>query len=111
MPADPYAEGVKPPQGKQVIFYKAAKDLEKTRQPLESVMPSLYMNSEDASQRSLLETTIIDTQKEAMVQFITGSRDIESEWEAYKASLESVGLSEYLQILQKAYDASAFASR
>ena len=111
MPADPYAEGVKPPQGTQVLFYKAAKDLDKTRQPLESVMPSLYMNSEDASQRSLLETTIIDTQKEAMVQFITGSRDIESEWEAYKASLESVGLSEYLQILQKAYDASAFASR
>ncbi len=108
---DPYADDVKPLDGRQVLLYKGAKQLSETRQPLESVMPDLYMSAEDAAQRSLYETTIIDTQKEAMVQFITGTRDIESEWDAYVASLESVGLNEYLQILQKAYDASVFASK
>ena len=46
---------------------------------------------------------------EEEVEFLTGEKDIDSEWESYKASLESIGLSRYLEMLQNAYNASSFA--
>ncbi|MBP3544656.1 MAG: hypothetical protein J6J86_10545, partial [Lachnospiraceae bacterium] len=106
---NPYAEDVKPLDGRQIVMYNASLEHEKVRQPLETVMPDLYMSEEDTAEMSLLSTNVQDTQKEFMVQFITGEKDIDSEWESYKSSLENVGLSRYLELLQKAYDASSFA--
>lgn len=105
---DPYAEGVIPNEGRQVVLYKGSLDHEKVRQPLESVLPDLFMTEEEAAEMSLLSTNIQDTQKEAMVQFITGAKDIDSEWEAYKTSIKNVGLNRYLEIWQASYDDSAF---
>ena len=105
---DPYAEGVIPTEGRQVVLYKGSLDHEKVRQPLESVLPDLYMTEEQAAEMSLLSTTVQDTQKEAMVQFITGAKDIDSEWDAYVTNLENVGLARYLEIWQESYDNSAF---
>ena len=106
---DPYAEDVKPLYGRLVIMYKDSKEQEKVRQPLESVMPDLYMNQEDASELALLKTNVMDTQKEYMVQFITGEKDIDSNWDNYIAALNNVGAQRYLELLQNAYDVSAFA--
>ena len=105
---DPYAEGVVPLAGRQVLLYNGSLDHEKVRQPLDSVLPDLYMSEDQAAEMSLLTTTIQDTQKEAMVQFITGAKDIDSEWDSYIKSLENVGLSRYLEIWQQSYDNSAF---
>ena len=43
------------------------------------------------------------------MQFITGVKDIDAEWDTYKSTLENVGLSRYLELLQVAYDASSFS--
>lgn len=106
---DPYAEGVKPLDGRQIVMYRASLEHQAVQQPLESVMPDLYMSEADTAEMSLLSTSVQDTQKEFMVQFITGVKDIDSEWDSYKSSLESVGLSRYLELLQKAYDESSFS--
>lgn len=106
---DPYAEGVKPLVGRQIVLYRASKEHEKVRQSLESVLPDLYMSEADAEEMALVKTTLSNSQNMAMVEFITGTRDIDSEWEGYLADLEKQGLSRYLELLQKAYDASAFA--
>lgn len=106
---DPYAEDVLPLNGRQIVMYNASLEHQKVQQPLESVMPDLYMSDTDAAEMSLLSTSIQDTQKELMVQFITGEKDIDKDWESYKASLESVGLSRYLEMLQNAYNESSFA--
>lgn len=108
---DPYAEGVKPMNGRQIVMYRASLEHEKVRQPLESVMPDLYMTEANAAEMSLLSTTINDTQREMLVQFVTGVKDIENDWESYKSSLESVGLSRYIELLQEAYDSSSFAAK
>lgn len=108
---NPYAEDVMPLTGRQLVLYKASKEHEKYAQPIESVMPQLYMSSENISELNLLQTNIVDTQKEALVQFITGTKDIDGEWENYKQSLENVGLSRYLEILQQEYDASIYAAQ
>lgn len=106
---NPYAEGIKPLTGRQIVMYRASQEHEKVKQPLESVMPELYMSETNAAEMSLLSTTINDTQRELMVQFITGVKDIDKDWDSYKSSLESVGLSRYLELLQQAYDDSSFS--
>ncbi|MBO6239714.1 MAG: extracellular solute-binding protein [Butyrivibrio sp.] len=106
---DPYADDVKPLNGRQVVMYKASKEMEKYRQDISTVMPDLYMSSEDSAEMSLLKTNITDTQKQYMTQFITGERAIDTDWDNYLDALENVGLQRYLEMLQKAYDSSAFS--
>lgn len=108
---DPYADDVKPLSGRLVVMYRGSLDHQAVRQPLESVLPSLYMSSEDANEMSLTKTNVSDTQKEYMVDFITGKKDIDAEWDNYVNALKSVGLDTYLEMLQKAYDASAFSGK
>ena len=108
---NPYAEGVAPLTGRQIVLYRASKEHEKVRQSLESVLPDLYMSEADAEEMSLIKATLTNTQNSALVEFITGSKDIETGWESYKNDLENQGLSRYLELLQKAYDASAFAKK
>ena len=43
------------------------------------------------------------------MQFITGAKDIDAEWDGYISALNNVGLERYLELLQKAYDESSFA--
>ena len=106
---NPYAEDVKPLNGRQVVMYKASLEHQKVQQSLDSVMPDLYMSQADSSEMSLIKTNVMDTQKEYMVQFITGAKNIDSEWDSYLKALDNVGLAIYLELLQKAYDESAFA--
>jgi len=106
---NPYAEDVKPLNGRQVVMYKASLEHQKVQQSLDSVMPDLYMSQADSSEMSLIKTNVMDTQKEYMVQFITGAKNIDSEWDSYLKALDTVGLARYLELLQKAYDESAFA--
>lgn len=49
--------------------------------------------------RSVIMTYI----QEARVAFITGEKNINTEWENYLDELESIGLSKYLEVAQKAY--------
>jgi len=41
-----------------------------------------------------------------LVRFITGDRNINTEWDAYVKQLENLGLKRYLEIQQDAYDQS-----
>ena len=75
---NPYAEDVKPLNGRQVVMYKASLEHQKVQQSLDSVMPDLYMSQADSSEMSLIKTNVMDTQKEYMVQFITGAKNIDS---------------------------------
>lgn len=106
---DPYAADVKPLVGRQIVLYRASKEHEKVRQSLESVLPDLYMSEADAEEMSLIKTTLMNTQNLAMVEFITGSKNVETDWQSYQQDLENLSLSRYLELLQNAYDASPFA--
>lgn len=108
---DPYADDVAPLTGRQVVLYQGSLGHQAVSQSLQSVLPELYMSTEDTTTMSLLKTNVNDTQSEYMTQFITGAMDIndDSAWQAYLDALESVGLSEYLELLQKAYDESVYA--
>lgn len=106
---DPYAPDVKPLAGRQVLMYKGSKDQESVRQPLESVLPDLYTPEEDIEELTLLKTTIMDYTRESIVGFVTGAMDVEKDWDAYIKQMNSLGLSRYIELLQKSYDISSFA--
>lgn len=106
---DPYAEGVSPMDGRQILMYKGSLLHEAVRQPLESVLPALYFTEEVSEQIALLKTAVTDYQQESMVSFITGEMSLDADWETYIDTLNSIGLEEYLSLYQEAHDASAFA--
>lgn len=108
---NPYAEDVLPLNGRQIVMYNASLEHAKYAQPMESVMPELYMSEDNAAELAFLKTNVTDTHREAFVQFVTGAKDIDAEWENYLQNLENVGLSQYLSILQAAYDSSVFSQK
>ncbi len=57
---------------------------------------------------SLVKSTLQPSQNEWLAQFVTGAKSVETDWEEYLTAMENQGLSEYLQLLQDAYDQSPF---
>ncbi len=108
---DPYAEDVKPLDGRQILMYKGSLEHEKVRQPLESVLPSLYFSEEVAEDIALIKTTVMDNANTSLVRFVTGDLDIEKDWDNYVNELSNIGLDDYLSMWQSAYDASSFAAK
>ena len=108
---DPYSPDVAPLDGRQIVMYKGSLLYEKVRQPLESVLPTLYFSEEVSEEIALIKTAVSDYQKESMVAFITGDMSLDSDWDSYVATLDSIGLEDYLSLYQEAYDASAFAAK
>lgn len=70
------------------------------------VLPLHFWMAEDvadmyAQYRTEFESFI----KQNMAAFITGQKDPEADWDSYLRNLKSIGLDEYLSIVQTAYDA------
>jgi putative aldouronate transport system substrate-binding protein len=57
-----------------------------------------------ATEVATLQTNIDNFVQQNSLQFITGSKNIDSEWDAYVKGLEGLGLKRFLEIQQTAYD-------
>ncbi|MFG1819327.1 ABC transporter substrate-binding protein [Kribbella sp. NPDC049174] len=57
-----------------------------------------------AGEVATLQTNIENYVQQNSLQFITGSKNIDSDWDAYVKGLEGLGLKRYLEIQQAAYD-------
>ncbi|TCC32455.1 extracellular solute-binding protein [Kribbella sindirgiensis] len=68
--------------------------------PSTSVWPDPSLSSELATLQTNLNTYVNQNQ----LAFITGSKNIDTEWDAYVKGLESTGMPRYLEINQQAYD-------
>ena len=53
---------------------------------------------------SMLQTNIKNYIEQSELQFITGNKDLNKDWDAYVKGLENLKMSRYLEILQKAYE-------
>ena len=67
-------------------------------------VPPLYMDEETSFEFNELETNLKSCVNTAMAQFITGVRDIDTEWDAFQEELKSFGLERYLEIYQAQYE-------
>jgi putative aldouronate transport system substrate-binding protein len=59
-----------------------------------------------ADELSLLTQNITDYIETSALGFVTGSMNLETDWDAYVQGLEGLGLARYLEINQQQYDAS-----
>ena len=76
---------------------------------MESVLPSLYYSNDVINELSMLKTTITDYVNEMLVAFVTGSKNIDTDWDAYMSQLKTLGVERYMQIIQETYNESPFA--
>jgi putative aldouronate transport system substrate-binding protein len=68
--------------------------------PQTSVWPDPALGSELAT----LQTNLDSYVSQAQLAFITGSKNIDSGWDAFVKGLDSTGMKRYLEIQQQAYD-------
>ena len=80
------------------VMYKNANILN------DEIWPRPYFAAEDMGRLNELRTDLFNTVAEKKASWIAGNGDIDAEWDAYIASLKTMGLDEFVQILQKTYD-------
>jgi putative aldouronate transport system substrate-binding protein len=66
----------------------------------------VWIDPADSSEAASLQTNIESYTTQNTLAFITGSKNIDTDWDAYVAGFDRLGLPRYLEILQAAYDKS-----
>ena len=66
--------------------------------------PRPYYAPEDATTIANLQTDIFNIVEENKADWILGRADVEEDWDKYLKELKSVGIEEYMEIMQKSYD-------
>ncbi len=68
---------------------------------------SLWVDPATLDESSILQTNIRNYIEQNALQFVTGNKDLDKDWDSYVKGLENLKLGRYLEILQSAYDASS----
>jgi putative aldouronate transport system substrate-binding protein len=84
-----------------------ATELYKGHEPKE-LFPAwaIWIDPASSDEATLLATNIKSYIEQNELQFITGNKDLNKDWDSYVKGLENLKLSRYLEIQQKAYDTS-----
>ncbi len=94
----------------EVILYEQTRDnYEPYAQPEEMTLPPLYFGEDAAQFVAEITPTVEAYVDETLARAIAGQIDIEAEWENYLASLEAMGLSQFIASHQEVYDAAQSA--
>jgi putative aldouronate transport system substrate-binding protein len=93
-------------------LFEATKNNYDGKQPKE-VFPywALWIDPNSADQASLLQTNITNYVNQSALQFITGSKNLDKDWDAYVKGFDGLDLKSYLDIMQKSYDSSTFSKK
>ncbi len=67
----------------------------------------VWVDPADASEMATLQTNIENYVAQNSLQFITGSKNLDTDWDAYVQGFQGLGLPRYLELLQAAYDKSS----
>ena len=87
------------------LLHVAAKTYEPYQQPRELVIPPLSFTEEQATALADPEATITQYVNQMFTAFVRGETDIDAGWDQYLATLEQMGLANFIQVYQDAYDA------
>lgn len=68
-------------------------------------VPALLYSGDDNTTFTQYNTAIGDYAKIAIVEFITGKRSVDDDWDAYLADLDKLGYADMISLIQKTYDA------
>lgn len=68
-------------------------------------MPPLLYSGDDSTTFTQLQTAVNDYAKIAIVEFITGKRDLDKDWDSYLADLNKLGYNDMIDLIQRTYSA------
>ncbi|MFC7620239.1 ABC transporter substrate-binding protein [Microlunatus sp. GCM10028923] len=68
---------------------------------------SVWVAPENASELATLQTNIESYIAQSSVEFMTGSKNLDTDWDSYVAGFEGMGLPRYKELLQTSYRDSA----
>ncbi len=71
--------------------------------PKDDLVTRIIYTQEEADQIAEIQASLKTYREEAIAAFITGTRPL-SDWDNYLAELEGIGLSQFLEVAQQAYD-------
>ncbi|MFD3272081.1 ABC transporter substrate-binding protein [Paenibacillus dendritiformis] len=97
VPEDMYSE-----DGYGLRLRNESKKYEPFAKPEIAFPSDIFIAAEDASLAAQLQTSINDYVESNMAQFITGSKDLDKDWDAYVKGFDGLQLSKYLEIYSKA---------
>lgn len=92
-----------------ILFNQTNENYLPYKQPDEMTLPPLYFSEDQAQFVAEVTPTIEALVDETFARGATGQIDIEAEWENYLASLEAMGLAQFVQAHQEVYDAARSA--
>ncbi|MER5182253.1 ABC transporter substrate-binding protein [Streptomyces sp. NPDC002896] len=101
------AKDIKSPEGYERRLYEATK-LYEPHAPKDLIFPfeETWIDPAKAQELATLQTNIGTFVQQSNVQFITGKKSLDADWDTYKADLDKLGLKQFLKLYQEAYDAS-----
>lgn len=87
-------------------LYAVSKQYEQFDQPKAQQLPPLHFNDTDTATIGNLATAVSDYVTQSMAKFATAQLDVnnDSVWNNYVATLNKMGLKQYNELYQKAYD-------
>lgn len=94
------------PEGLELMLYRATNDLYEPHKSseIETLPTSLKLTLEESQD---IQTMSVEVQKyynESKVQFITGSLDLDKDWDTYVNGLNNMGMPRLIEVYQTAYD-------
>ncbi|MFD0681975.1 MULTISPECIES: ABC transporter substrate-binding protein [unclassified Paenibacillus] len=92
-----------PKNSLELILYNETKKYEPYEIDPSKIVPPLFFTNEQAEELATLEKTITDYRTEFFAKTVTGSLDIDKEWNNYLSTLDKMNIKRYLEIYQQAY--------
>lgn len=77
---------------------------EKSVMPNDMVYVEGNLGEDDTNRISILAEDLSSYRKTVFADFITGKKDINKDWDSYVNKMNSLGLDEFIELKQKAYD-------
>ena len=92
--------------GLEVVLYEQTKaKMEPYARDIEDVIPPLAYTQAQAAELTELQLSIDDYVSQMVAEFTLGRTDIDSGWDTFVATLDSLGIDRLVEIRQAAYDA------
>lgn len=97
---DPYSI-----DGLEFLLFQATKDLhEPYINKNVRIAPRLKLTADEAEMTSTIKVELQNYIESFKAKSIIGIEDLDSEWDKYLSDLDKIGLKDYIQIMQTAYD-------
>ncbi|MDR0396759.1 MAG: extracellular solute-binding protein [Oscillospiraceae bacterium] len=103
-PSDPSID-LYAPDGLETLLYKVSAEQYRPYATDEKIIPPLKFTDEEVNAMSVIKTELASGIREGMTTFMTGEKDVDTEFDGWVKELQSKGLDTLIGYYQSAYDA------